>query len=62
MNKANSMLACLQRNVKVLCKELKAAAYTALVHPHLEYAASVWDLPPSKDRKTKGLANKLEMV
>ena len=62
VNKANSTLACLKRNVKVPCKEVKAAAYTALVRPHLEYAASVWDPPPSKDRKTKGLANKLEMV
>ena len=42
--------------------EVKAAAYTALVRPHLEYASSVWDPPPSKDRQTKGLAEKLEMV
>ena len=50
VNKANSTLACLKRNVKVPCKEVKAAAYKALVHPHLEYAASVWDHPPSKPR------------
>ena len=47
---------------KVPCKEMKASAYKALVRPHLEYAASVWDPPPLKDRKTKGLADKLEMV
>ena len=58
----NSTLAVLKRNVKVPSKEVKAAAYKALVRPHLEYASSVWDPPPTADRKTKGLAEKVEMV
>ena len=62
MNKVNSTLAVLKRNVKVPSKEVKAAAYTALVRPHLEYASSVWDPPAEASRKTKGLAEKLEMV
>ena len=33
-----------------------------MVRSHLEYAASVWDPPPTADRRTKGLAQKLEMV
>ena len=56
------MSACLKRNVKVPCKEMKAAVYWALVCRHLEYASLVWDPPPSKDRKTKGLVDRLEMV
>ena len=62
VNKANSTLAVLKRNVKVPSKEVKAAAYKALVRPHLEYASSVWDPPPTADRKSKGLAEKVEMV
>ena len=62
VNKANSTLAVLKRNVKVPSKEVKDAAYKALVRTHLEYASSVWDLPPTADRKSKGLAEKVEMV
>ena len=43
--KANSSLAVLKRNVRVSSKTIKAAAYKALVRPHLEYCSSVWDPP-----------------
>ena len=46
----------LKRNVRVPSKSIKAAAYKALVRPHVEYCSSVWD--PS----TKNFSNKLEMV
>ena len=62
VNKANSSLAVLKRNLRIPSKEVKDAAYKALVRPHLEYAASVWDPPAEASRKTKGLADKLEMV
>ena len=55
-------LAVLKRNLRIPSKEVKDAAYKALVRPHLEYAASVWDPPAEASRKTKGLADKLEMV
>ena len=54
--KANSTLAVLKRNVRVPSKCIKAAAYKALVRPHVEYCSTVWD--PS----TKHLSKKLEMV
>ena len=55
-NKANSTLAVLKRNVRVPSKCIKAAAYKALVRPHVEYCSTVWD--PS----TKHLSKKIEMV
>ena len=55
-NKANSTLAMLKRNVRVPSKNVKSAAYKALVRPHLEYCSTVWD--PS----TKCLKNKIEKV
>ena len=55
-NKANSTLAVLKRNVRVPSKTIKAAAYKALVRPHVEYCSTVWDPP------TNNLSNKLEMV
>ena len=55
-NKANSTLAVLKRNVRVPSKTIKAAAYKALVRPHVEYCSSVWDPP------TKHLKEKIEMV
>ena len=62
INKANATLGMLKRNVKVGCRATKAAAYKALVRPHLEYSSCVWDPPPTGDRRTKGLAVKLEGV
>ena len=55
-NKANSTLAVLKRNVRVPSKTIKAAAYKALVRPHVEYCSTVWD--PA----TKNLKGKIEMV
>ena len=56
VNKANSTLAVLKRNVRVPSQNVKSAAYKALVRPHLEYCSSVWD--PS----TKNLQEKVEKV
>ena len=56
VNKANSILAVLKRNVRVPSQAVKSAAYTALVRPHLEYCSSVWD------PHTKKLKDKIEMV
>ena len=56
VNKANSTLAVLKRNVRVPSKSVKSAAYKALVRPHLEYCCSVWD------PNTKCLKDKLEKV
>lgn len=55
-NKANSSLAVLKRNVRIPSKSIKAAAYKALVRPHVEYCSTVWD--PS----AKYLQDRLEMV
>ena len=54
--KANNSLAFLRRNLQISQHKIKAAAYTALVRPQLEYAAAIWD-PYTKEKK-----NKLEMV
>ena len=56
VNKANSTLAVLKRNVRVPSQSVKSAAYKALVRPHLEYCSPVWD--PS----TKKSKDKIEMV
>ena len=54
--KANSSLAVLKRNVRVSSKTIKAAAYKAIVRPHLEYCSSVWD------PYTANLIKPIEMV
>ena len=54
--KANSSLAVLKRNVRVSSKTIKAAAYKAIVRPHLEFCSSVWDPP------TTNLIKPIEMV
>ena len=54
--KANSSLAILKRNVRVSSKTIKAAAYKAIVRPHLQFCSSVWDPP------TTNLIKPIEMV
>jgi hypothetical protein len=54
--KASSTLSFLRRNLQVNNQHLKESAYFALVRPHLEYAASVWD--PHTTRNIK----QLEMI
>ena len=41
--KANHTIGFLRRNIHSCPKEVKAAAYTTLVWPSIEYASSVWD-------------------
>jgi len=43
VNKANRTLGVVRRNLGRCSREVKAAAYTILVRPTLEYASSVWD-------------------
>ena len=43
VNKANSTLAFLRRNLRIKSSDLKATAYKTLVRPIVEYASSVWD-------------------
>lgn len=54
--KANGARAFLQRNLRKAPKHVKAACYTALVRPVMEYASSVWS--PNSIKST----NELEMV
>ena len=42
--KANSTLHFISRTLKYCPKATRATAYTGMVHPYLEYCASVWDL------------------
>ena len=56
ISKANSTMAVLRRNVRVSSKTVKATAYTALLHPHVEYCSAVWD------PYTKRLTQRVEMV
>ena len=54
--KANQMLGMLRRNLRGCSKPIKSAAYQAIVRPHLEYAACVWDPHEAK------YINQLEMI
>ena len=50
--KANRSLGFLRRNFKQCTKEVKAATYTTMVRPVLDYASSVWDPHLQIDIKT----------
>ena len=56
VKKANCTLGFLRRNLRISNTDTKAAAYSALVRPTLEYCASVWS-PHTEQSK-----HKLEMV
>ncbi|KAK2184468.1 hypothetical protein NP493_265g01010 [Ridgeia piscesae] len=43
VNKANSKLGFIKRNLKSIPQSIKTYAYWSLVHPHLEYCCPVWD-------------------
>ena len=42
VNKANSVLGFLQRNVRKCCLEVKCLCYKSLVRPILKYASIIW--------------------
>ena len=50
--KANRSLGFLRRNFKQCTKEVKAATYSTMVRPVLDYASSVWDPQLQSDIKT----------
>jgi len=41
--KASQLFNFLRRNLSNCCPSVKASAYLTIIHPVLEYAASVWD-------------------
>ena len=43
VNKANSKLGFIKRNLKSIPQSIKTYAYWSLVRPHLEYCCLVWD-------------------
>jgi ribonucleases P/MRP protein subunit RPP40 len=55
-SRAKGILGFLGRNLKIANAKTKELAYFALVRPHVEYCATVWD------PHTKKLCNKVEMV
>ena len=56
MNKANSMLHLVARNLRNCPRSTRSLAYTTLIRPKLEYSCSVWD------PHTKADIDSLEMV
>ena len=50
--KANRALNLLRRTMYGCTKNAKKRAYTAIVRPHLEYCAPVWNLYQQKDCET----------
>jgi hypothetical protein len=53
VNKANSKLGFIRRNLRSCPQSIKTCAYQSLVRPHLEYCCSVWD--PYTQRNIKRL-------
>ena len=56
VERANSSIGFLRRNLQIHQKHVKANAYKTLVRPQIEYASTIWDLFP------QGNQNKTEMV
>ena len=42
----------MRRNIKSCSRQVKAQCFTTIVHPNLEYAATIWD-PYTKLNKNK---------
>ena len=56
VNRANTSLEFIRRNVKTKSPKIREMAYKILVRPQLEYASEVWD-PHTKEQ-----THKMEMV
>ena len=52
VSEGNKTLGFIRRNVKDFSKPVKAAAYSTIVRPSVEYACLVWD-PPKQPRPNK---------
>ena len=50
--KGNRTLGFIKRNLRECTKQVKAASYTTLVRPVLEYSSTVWDPPTQSNIKT----------
>ena len=53
VGKGNKTLGFIRRNLKDCTKPVKAAAYSTIVRPSVEYASTVWD--PTKQAKIKAI-------
>ena len=61
VGKGNKTLWCIRRNRKDCTKPVKAAAYTAIVRPVVEYASTVWD-PSNQDQIHRTSAEKSSKI
>lgn len=55
IGKGNKTLGFIRRNLKDCTKPVKAAAYTSIVRPSLEYASTIWD--PTNQNKINAIEN-----
>ena len=56
VERANSSIGFLRRNLQIHQKHIKANAYKTLVRPQMEYASTIWDLFTQENQ------SKIEMV
>ena len=56
VNRANSSIGFLRRNLQIHQKHIKVNAYKTLVRPQIEYASTIWDLFTQENQ------NKIEMA